>query len=162
MIRSGRELTYAPGKDTGRYWDAGATNVHWLIATDAQIASGIEQAIARVQASGVFVEGNSFTEFINSDLFLMVTRAKKLAIKATARRALRRVSAFYLSDEIEINGKQTLDTFLAKLDAEKLTGSGRDVPVFTRNELPKVISRIQKITLPTASEGRRSCLAVAE
>jgi molybdopterin-guanine dinucleotide biosynthesis protein len=64
VIRSGRELTYAPGKDTGRYWESGAANVHWLIATDAQVASGIEQAIGRVKASGVFVEGNSFTEFL--------------------------------------------------------------------------------------------------
>ena len=31
LVRSGRAETYEPGKDTGRYWDAGATNVHWLI-----------------------------------------------------------------------------------------------------------------------------------
>src|ERR1051325_6657561 len=31
VIRSGREQTYALGKDTGRYWEAGASNVHWLI-----------------------------------------------------------------------------------------------------------------------------------
>jgi molybdopterin-guanine dinucleotide biosynthesis protein len=153
VIRSGRELTYARGKDTGRYWDAGAANVHWLIATDAQVAAGIEKAIGRVQADGVFVEGNSFTESINPDLFLMVARTEKLGIKATARRALRRVSAFYLSDEIETNAKQTLDAFLAKLDSAKLNGSGSGVPVFTRTELPKVISRIQEITFTSASEG---------
>jgi len=41
VIRSGREENYAPGKDTGRYWDAGATNVHWVIVTDAQVEQGI-------------------------------------------------------------------------------------------------------------------------
>ena len=41
LIRSGREETYAPGKDTGRYWDAGASNVHWLIVTDDQVEAGI-------------------------------------------------------------------------------------------------------------------------
>src|SRR5205823_9209615 len=31
LIRSGREANYEKGKDTGRFWDAGATNVHWVI-----------------------------------------------------------------------------------------------------------------------------------
>src|SRR5438105_13472382 len=44
-VRSGRAETYAPGKDTGRYWDAGAANVHWLIATDAQVEVGIKAAL---------------------------------------------------------------------------------------------------------------------
>ena len=30
LVRSGRKETYEFGKDTGRYWDAGASNVHWL------------------------------------------------------------------------------------------------------------------------------------
>src|SRR6185369_12879016 len=34
VVRSGREATYERGKDTGRYWDAGASNVHWMITTD--------------------------------------------------------------------------------------------------------------------------------
>src|SRR6195256_336713 len=50
VVRSGRDLTYAPRKDTGRYWDSGATNVHWLIATDAQVEAGIEMALDRVRA----------------------------------------------------------------------------------------------------------------
>jgi hypothetical protein len=37
VIRSGRDQTYVPGKDTGRYWGAGAANVHWVIATDDQV-----------------------------------------------------------------------------------------------------------------------------
>src|SRR5215210_7234166 len=47
VIRSGRELTDAPGKDTGRYWEAGAANVHWLIATDIQVGDGIKQTLKR-------------------------------------------------------------------------------------------------------------------
>src|SRR5437762_10325535 len=31
LIRSGREANYEKGKDTGRFWDAGAANVHWVI-----------------------------------------------------------------------------------------------------------------------------------
>ena len=52
VIRSGHKETYAPGKDTGRYWDAGATNVHWLIATDDQVEEGIKQALAMVKSPG--------------------------------------------------------------------------------------------------------------
>jgi hypothetical protein len=42
QVRSGREENYAAGKDTGRFWDAGASNVHWVIATDEQVEKGIE------------------------------------------------------------------------------------------------------------------------
>ena len=55
LIRSGRAETYAPGKDTGRYWDAGASNVHWVIVTDDQVEQGIKLARDRVQAAGVFI-----------------------------------------------------------------------------------------------------------
>src|SRR5437764_13242048 len=50
LVRSGRDETYQAGKDTARYWDAGASNVHWLIGNDDQIESGIKQALARVKA----------------------------------------------------------------------------------------------------------------
>src|SRR5947207_7760452 len=50
VIRSGREQTYACGKDTGRYWDAGASNVHWVIVTDSQVEHGIHLALNRIKA----------------------------------------------------------------------------------------------------------------
>src|ERR1700741_4796791 len=58
IVYSGREETYTAGKDTGRYWDAGAANVHWVIATDEQVEQGIREALGRVRTRGVFVEGN--------------------------------------------------------------------------------------------------------
>src|ERR671917_1917352 len=67
VIYSGREQTYAPGKDTGRYWDAGASNVHWVIVTDSQVEQGIRRALERVEAPGVLIEGNSFLEFVDVD-----------------------------------------------------------------------------------------------
>src|SRR6266446_3321212 len=74
VIRSGRAGTYALGKDTGRYWDAGASNVHWAIVTDDQVENGIKLALGQVHAPGVFIEGNSFLEFLDVDLGVMVTR----------------------------------------------------------------------------------------
>jgi hypothetical protein len=101
VIRSGREQNYAAGKDTGRYWDAGAANVHWVIVTDEQVERGIQQAVERVIAPGVFIEGNSILDFIQADFVFMVSRASGGKIKGSARRALSQSSAIYLSNVTE-------------------------------------------------------------
>jgi hypothetical protein len=101
VIRSGREQNYALGKDTGRYWDTGATNVHWVIVTDAQVEQGIKQAVERVTAPGVFIEGNSILDFLKADFVLMVSRASGGKIKGSARKALSHSSAIYLSNVTE-------------------------------------------------------------
>ena len=99
VIRSGREATYEAGKDTGRYWDAGAANVHWLIATDEQIEKGIREALSHVVSTGVFIEGNSFSEFIRPDYFVMVRRRGLDQIKKSAKAVLPLASAVYVSDD---------------------------------------------------------------
>jgi molybdopterin-guanine dinucleotide biosynthesis protein len=95
VVRSGRQATYERGKDTGRYWDAGATNVHWLIATDDQVEPGIREALSRVAAEGVFVEGNSFAQFVDVDFFVMVRRSDDLKIKKSARQVLENADVVY-------------------------------------------------------------------
>lgn len=147
VIRSGRELTYTPGKDTGRYWEAGAANVHWVIATDFQVADGIKEAIDRVKGTGVFVEGNSFTEYIDPDFFIMVTRPDDLRIKTTARKALSRVSAFYLSGGGEAEDRARLDAFLPKANAEL----NMNLPVFTRRDLIQLIHHLTTLKSPVAA-----------
>jgi molybdopterin-guanine dinucleotide biosynthesis protein len=103
-VRSGRKETYTAGKDTARYWDAGAVNVHWLIATDDQVEKGIKQALARVQAPGVFVEGNSFAQFVPVDVFVMVRRSDDDKIKKSARRALDDADVIYVSNLDDATG----------------------------------------------------------
>lgn len=98
-VRSGREATYEAGKDTGRYWDAGASNVHWLIVTDDQVGPGIREALSRVKAKGVFVEGNSFASFVDVDFFVMVRRADETKIKKSAKQVLEAADVVYVSDE---------------------------------------------------------------
>jgi hypothetical protein len=97
LVRSGREATYTFGKDTGRYWDAGAANVHWLIATDDQVEPGIREALSRVAAEGVFVEGNSFAQFVDVDFFVMVRRADDAKIKKSAKQVLDRADVMFVS-----------------------------------------------------------------
>lgn len=103
VVRSGREATYALGKDTGRYWDAGASNVHWLIATDDQIEPGIRQTLELVKSEGVFVEGNSFAHFVDVDFFVMVRRAEETKIKKSARQALDHADVIYVSDTDDLS-----------------------------------------------------------
>jgi hypothetical protein len=151
VVRSGRALTYASGKDTGRYWDAGAANVHWVIATDGQVEEGIKNAVGRIEANGVFIEGNSFTKFIHPDYFVMVVRPDDLRIKATARRALSRVSAVYLSGETDSGGigdRQSVSEFLSK---SKPGDAGRHWPIFTRSQLPQLVTVLQGLKSQAAA-----------
>ncbi|HVG31102.1 MAG TPA: hypothetical protein VM864_15435 [Pyrinomonadaceae bacterium] len=144
LVRSGRAETYAPGKDTGRYWDAGASNVHWVIATDSQVKQGIRLALERVTARGVLVEGNSFLEFVEPDFALMVTRAEGGKVKPSARRALKKSSALYLSGEGEDAAAAARARFAgwAQVAAEKdLVAT---LPVYTRGELPRLVARIRE------------------
>src|SRR2546423_766232 len=97
LIRSGREANYEKGKDTGRFWDAGATNVHWVIVKEDQVAQGISEALARVKTAGVIVEGNSFLEFIDPDFAIICARAGENKMKSSARRTLAKANALYLS-----------------------------------------------------------------
>jgi len=124
LVRSGRKETYELGKDTGRYWDAGASNVHWLIATDNQVEEGIKLALAKVQSPGVFVEGNSFTEFVNADHFIMVRQASNSKIKSSARRMISKATAIYVSDTADVPASQT-------------------IPLYTRSDLSALIHHLR-------------------
>ena len=159
VLQSGRAATYAAGKDTGRYWDAGAANVHWLIVTEEQVKEGIRRALDLVRAPGVLVEGNSFTEFVPVDFTLMVARADGGKIKGSARRALQRASAVYLS-ELDEDPSQTdyrsqaaapaLQRFIAWRDTARLSGLRSDLPIYTRADLLELISRLRSLTVVPA------------
>jgi molybdopterin-guanine dinucleotide biosynthesis protein len=96
LIRSGREANYEFGKDTGRFWDAGAANVHWVIVGEDQVEAGINEALARVETAAVIVEGNSFLEYIEPDFAIMWARAGENKVKSSARRNFEKADALYL------------------------------------------------------------------
>jgi molybdopterin-guanine dinucleotide biosynthesis protein len=148
LIRSGREATYAAGKDTGRYWDAGASNVHWAIVTDAQVEQGIKRALERVRAPGVFIEGNSFQQFVKVDLTLMVTRPQPGQLKQSARRALRKTDALYLFDDDRAaqRTRESFHSWRATSAVGELVG---DLPIYTREDLPELIGRLKAINAAT-------------
>jgi hypothetical protein len=146
VIRSGRDQNYAPDKDTGRFWEAGAANVHWVIVTEAQVEQGIKQAVERITAPGVFIEGNTILDFIEADFTLMVSRASGGKIKGSARRALSRSSAIYLSNITEegTDEREKFALWRKQSGMDKLIG---DLPIFTRADLPELIALVQKIDL---------------
>jgi len=161
VIRSGREETYSIGKDTGRYWEAGATNVHWLIVTEEQVEEGIKRTMERVTTSGVLIEGNSFTEFVPVDFMLMVARAEGEKIKGSARRALRRASGLYLSEAndsfsgpqsksadigtAESAGRSAPELFARLRERARLDELRSDLPVYTQTDLPRLVSEVRRI-----------------
>lgn len=144
VVRSGRDQNYAPGKDTGRYWEAGATNVHWVIVTDSQVEEGIRRALARVTAPGVFIEGNGILDFIEADFALMVSRASGGKIKGSARRALSIASAIYLSNVTEesTDERQKFTLWRKASGMDKLIG---DLPIYTLEDLSKLVAEVQNI-----------------
>jgi hypothetical protein len=146
VIRSGRDHNYALGKDTGRYWDAGAANVHWVIVTDEQVEPGIKQAVERVAAPGVFIEGNSILDFIEADFVLIVSRASGGTIKGSARRALAHSSAIYLSNITE-EGTDERTKFAAWRKQSGMDTLIGGLPIYTREDLPELIAVVQKIDL---------------
>ncbi|HKV39290.1 MAG TPA: hypothetical protein VJX67_08760 [Blastocatellia bacterium] len=98
LVLSGHDLTFKAGKDTGRYWESGAANVHWVIGADDQIESGIKTALSRVRGQGVFVEGTSFLKYIEADYSVMVARLPVGGIKSSAVAVMGRMDCIFVSD----------------------------------------------------------------
>ena len=99
LVFSGREATFRAGKDTGRYWEAGASNVHWVVGTDHQIEAGLTIALDRVKSRGVFIEGNSFLKFTRPDFSIMVASPTLADIKSSALAILPRMNALFISQQ---------------------------------------------------------------
>ena len=134
LILSGRAATFAAGKDTGRYWEAGASNVHWVICTSEQVEEGTRLALSRVQAEGVFVEGTSFLKYIPVDYSIMVIDASILQIKSSAARVMKKIDAIFVArSEAD---PEILARFQAKMDERGY--SLKDVPVYFERDLERL------------------------
>lgn len=140
-VRSGREATYTFGKDTAKYWDAGAKNVHWVITTDAQVEAGISEALSKVAAPNVLIEGTSVLQFVKADFAILAVGSDLSKPKASVRRALldQKIHALYVPAENE-NAAKSDELFAAlfsispAIDQAWLAG----LPVFTSRNLPKL------------------------
>jgi molybdopterin-guanine dinucleotide biosynthesis protein len=144
LIRSGREENYEAGKDTGRFWDAGAANVHWVIAGEDQVGDGIKQALSRVQSAGVIVEGNSFLDFVEADFAITCARAGENRMKTSARRTLAKADAIYLSTIDGCDAAMARARFDEWRRGLSIDLNLNGLPVFTREDIPQLVERIQE------------------
>src|SRR5437667_1026726 len=139
LIRSGRESNYEVGKDTGRFWDSGAANVHWVIVKDDQVERGIKEALSSVKAPGVIVEGNSVLDYVNADIVIMCARADGGKVKPSARRALEKTNFLYLSS-LDKDSSTAREQFAAWRANLKLDLAFERLPTLTRDDLPAFIA----------------------
>ncbi|HYR74698.1 MAG TPA: hypothetical protein VEM96_02540 [Pyrinomonadaceae bacterium] len=145
LIRSGREANYEAGKDTGRFWDAGAANVHWVIVGEDQVEHGIKQALSRVNAAGVLVEGNSFLDYVAADFAIMCARAGENKMKTSARRTLERADALYLSTLDDCDGATALKRFMEWRGGLTSQLNLNGLPIYTDEDIPQIIARIHRV-----------------
>jgi molybdopterin-guanine dinucleotide biosynthesis protein len=147
LIRSGREANYETGKDTGRFWDAGAANVHWVIVGEEQVEEGIARALSRVRSTGVIVEGNSFLDYIDADFAITCARAGENKLKTSARRTLEKADALYLSTIDDANRENAIESFDSWRKGLSVDLGVDGIPIFTREDISQVISRINRTVL---------------
>lgn len=155
LIRSGFQQTYASDKDTGRYWDAGAANVHWVIVTDDQVERGIQLALARVNAPGVLIEGNSFLRFVDVDFTVLVAsdgQPGKGNLKSSTRWAVQKASALYVFDRNDLTIPST--EIISRLSDRYATpGLKHSVPTYRPGDFPKLVAQVYSVH----SSRARSC-----
>jgi molybdopterin-guanine dinucleotide biosynthesis protein len=143
VVRSGREANYETGKDTGKFWDAGAANVHWVIVKDDQVESGINEALSRVRAKGVVIEGNSLLDHLKPDLAIVCARADGGKVKPSARRALAKADLIYLST-LEADSATARTQFAEWRASLTIDLDSDGLPIFTRDDLQELVRKINQ------------------
>lgn len=143
LVLSGREATCAPGKDTGRYWDAGASNVHWVVATKDRVAAGVREALGRVAENcpGAVVEGTGFLASVPVDYAIMVAGPAPREMKRSAARVFGRADALFLS------GAEDGDTAALDRVRELLAERRADAPlppVAFERDLARLVAEIAR------------------
>ena len=152
VLHSGYQETFAKGKDTGYYWEAGAINVHWLVVTDEQVEQGIKLALTEVKAAGVIIEGTSFWEFLRPDFALLAARATGGVIKASARRVGDSADGIYLGDADDTEPEK----FRSWLENKQAVTFPRALPYYTRRDLPALAARIKDETETKRGKAQRA------
>ena len=95
-----RSATAVDGKDTGRFWRAGAADVRWVVAARGQESEGLDQALAGLAGlPGVLVEGNRILEHIRPRLAILVAHPDQREVKSSARRVLDHIDVVYVPDD---------------------------------------------------------------
>lgn len=142
-VISERKQTDVGQKDTARYWQAGASNVHWVIATKDRVADGVREALARVDADcpGVLVEGTGYARDVAVDFMVLVTTADPREIKRSTITVLDRTNALYVSDARSDDDALCDERVVERVRAilEKRRVAAPLPPVFWADDLPHLL-----------------------
>lgn len=142
LILTGRDANYAAGKDTARFWDSGAANVHWVIATKQQVADGVRDALGRVAPGcpGVVIEGTGFLTEVPADFVVMVARPDSAEVKQSARRVLGMSDALFVSGSSRGDGA-AIEAIRVMLEERRVT-SGLP-PVVFEDEFGRLVGLVE-------------------
>ncbi|HWO01102.1 MAG TPA: hypothetical protein VNS63_17715 [Blastocatellia bacterium] len=141
LVMSGPAETREPGKDTARFWEAGASMVHWVVATDVQIEEGIKIALGRVEGEGALLEGASFLKHVEADYSIMVASPPIRDIKSSAVRVMPKMNVIYVN-------RSEPDPSIAEQLIGRLRSRGAiisDTPIYFERDLPIVAEQIMAI-----------------
>jgi hypothetical protein len=141
VVLSDPQQTCVPGKDTGRYWAAGASNVHWVIGVDEQIEEGIKIAFERVKGEGVFVEGGSFLKYVDANYSIMVASPEIKDIKSSAVGVMAKMNALIVN-------RAEPDPQIVELIGNRLLRRGMtigELPVYFERDLSVVAAEIHRL-----------------
>jgi hypothetical protein len=116
---------------TQEYWDAGASNVHWLLQPKIK-SSGNTGTLRRVQSEGVFIEGNSFSQFVRTDYFVMVKRLGLESIKKSAKVVMPNVSSMFVFNDDQ-----------SPVVEPSVEGLETDRPLFTQPHFHLLVSHLR-------------------
>jgi hypothetical protein len=141
VVLSDPQQTCVPAKDTGRYWAAGASNVHWVIGVDEQIEEGIKIAIGRVKGEGVFVEGGSFLKYVDADYSIMVASPDIKDIKSSAVRVMSKMNALVVNRAEP--DPRTAELIRSRLLSRGVTPGG--MPIYFERDLSVVAADIRRL-----------------
>ena len=141
LVLSGPAETREPGKDTARFWEAGAAMVHWVVATDEQVEEGIKIALSRVEREGVLIEGGSFLKHIDAHYSIMVASTPVRDIKSSAVRVMPKMNAVFVN-------KSEPDILIAEELVERLLKRGAALdgkPVYFERDMPLVAQEVMRV-----------------
>ncbi len=103
------ETPLRPDTDTGRLRLAGARPVLWLRTRREDLAQDLKEALARLQAPVIIVEGNSVLRHLEPDFAVFVMSATFEDFKPSAYEALKKAHVVLVNGVEDISGRKALE-----------------------------------------------------
>lgn len=104
-----RETAGRPATDTARLREAGAFPVLWVRSTPETLAEDVREALSRLDAPVVIVEGNSVLRHLEPDYAVFVMSAGFEDFKPSAFEALQRAHTVLVNGLEDVTGEEALE-----------------------------------------------------